>query len=255
MEALKIRISSGSDGRHGSRLTQSSGLPVRARRAPGYRAVRGRVRGLKASLRAVALAPVYALYTRRLRVLVGASQPPHHVAVILDGNRRWASLAGMREPGAGHRRGADKLFELIGWCSGLGIGELTVWALSIENLSRAEEEVAALTEILSEELGVSPSAQRRWEQRSGSASSGGSMPSRRPLPRRHAESRRRLGAMTVCASTSRSATAAVTSSWTRCGALSGYSSIRACPPGSWRSMSTQRRSGAICTRPTTPIRT
>jgi short-chain Z-isoprenyl diphosphate synthase len=60
----------------------------------------------------------------------------------------------MREPGAGHRRGADKLSELIGWCSGLGIAELTVWALSTENLSRAKDEVAALTEILSEELGV-----------------------------------------------------------------------------------------------------
>ncbi len=83
-----------------------------------------------------------------------ARRPPHHVAVILDGNRRWASLVGLREPGAGHRRGADKLGELIGWCSGLGIGELTVWALSTENLSRPGAEIAALTDILSEELGA-----------------------------------------------------------------------------------------------------
>jgi undecaprenyl pyrophosphate synthase len=110
--------------------------------------------GLKTSLGAVALAPVYAMYTRRLRVLVRGSRPPHHVAVILDGNRRWANLAGMREPGAGHRRGASKLSELIGWCSELGIRELTVWALSTENLSRAKDEVAVLTEILSEELGM-----------------------------------------------------------------------------------------------------
>jgi short-chain Z-isoprenyl diphosphate synthase len=76
------------------------------------------------------------------------------VAVILDGNRRWANLAGLREPGAGHRYGADKLGELIEWCAGLGIAELTVWALSTENLSRPDEEVAALTGILSEQLNV-----------------------------------------------------------------------------------------------------
>jgi short-chain Z-isoprenyl diphosphate synthase len=92
------------------------------------------------------------MYTRRLRVSVRSRSIPHHVAVILDGNRRWASLAGLREPAAGHRRGADKLGELMDWCAGLCIGELTVWALSIENLARRSEEVAALTQVLSEEL-------------------------------------------------------------------------------------------------------
>jgi short-chain Z-isoprenyl diphosphate synthase len=92
------------------------------------------------------------MYTRRLRVMVRSRSIPHHVAVILDGNRRWASSAGLREPAAGHRRGADKLGELIDWCAGLGIGELTVWALSIENLARPSEEVAALTQVLQEEL-------------------------------------------------------------------------------------------------------
>jgi short-chain Z-isoprenyl diphosphate synthase len=58
----------------------------------------------------------------------------------------------LREPGAGHRRGADKLDELLGWCVGLGIGELTVWALSSENLERSEEEVGALLTIVSEKL-------------------------------------------------------------------------------------------------------
>jgi short-chain Z-isoprenyl diphosphate synthase len=101
-----------------------------------------------------ALAPVYALYTARLRALVHAREVPNHVAVILDGNRRWANLVGLREPGAGHRRGADKLSELIAWCAGLEIGELTVWALSTENLARPSEEIAALTGILAEELGA-----------------------------------------------------------------------------------------------------
>jgi len=108
--------------------------------------------GVRLAAASVLVSPVYALYTRRLRVLVREGRLPHHVAVILDGNRRWANLVGLREPGAGHRRGADKLDELIGWCSDLGIGELTVWALSTENLSRPSDEIAALTGILSQEL-------------------------------------------------------------------------------------------------------
>jgi len=58
------------------------------------------------------LAPVYRLYTNRLRHEVARTPLPSHVAVILDGNRRWASLLGLREPSAGHRAGADKPDEL-----------------------------------------------------------------------------------------------------------------------------------------------
>src|SRR5437870_5798367 len=72
------------------------------------------------------LAPAYALYTQRLRHRVRSAPLPHHVAVILDGNRRWASLVGLHGPGDGHRHGADKLDELLDWCRELGIAELTV---------------------------------------------------------------------------------------------------------------------------------
>ena len=98
------------------------------------------------------LAPLYALYTWRLRGLVLSQPLPCHVAVILDGNRRWAALAGLHEPGAGHRRGAETLGELIGWCARAGIGEPTVWALSTENLSRPVQEVSSLAEVLAQEL-------------------------------------------------------------------------------------------------------
>jgi short-chain Z-isoprenyl diphosphate synthase len=108
--------------------------------------------GLSLPFGSVVAAPLYALYTRRLRTRVSAEPLPHHVAVILDGNRRWASLVGLREPGAGHRRGAEKLGELIGWCEQLGIGELTVWALSNENLSRTDDEVTALLDVLRRRL-------------------------------------------------------------------------------------------------------
>ena len=86
---------------------------------------------------AAALArPAYALYTRRLRRDVRAAAGPRHLAVILDGNRRWAAGEGLSEAGAGHRRGADKIEELLDWCAPLGIEEITLWALSNENLGR-----------------------------------------------------------------------------------------------------------------------
>src|SRR6185437_16039434 len=105
-------------------------VPESAEVRPAGRPTRHR-RGLLRSreqsglrVRSVLLGPVYAVYTWRLRTLALARRPPHHVAVILDGNRRWASRAGLDEPGAGHRRGADRLVDLIGWCIGLQIAEL-----------------------------------------------------------------------------------------------------------------------------------
>ncbi|MBA3718200.1 MAG: di-trans,poly-cis-decaprenylcistransferase [Actinobacteria bacterium] len=97
-------------------------------------------------------APLYSLYTTRLRHEVERLPLPAHVAVILDGNRRWASLAGLRTPADGHRVGADKLDELLDWCVRLGIGQVTVWALSNENLSRSQEEVSGLLDVVAEKL-------------------------------------------------------------------------------------------------------
>jgi short-chain Z-isoprenyl diphosphate synthase len=110
----------------------------------------------------VLLAPVYRIYTARLRRHVRHAPLPDHVAVILDGNRRWASLAGLPEPGAGHRRGADKIDELLSWCAYLGIGEVTVWALSNENLARSQIELSALHEIVADKLaGLEERARRQ----------------------------------------------------------------------------------------------
>jgi short-chain Z-isoprenyl diphosphate synthase len=110
------------------------------------------LRGLPARVFRPLLAPAYALYTSRLRAQVRAAPAPHHVALILDGNRRWASLAGLRDPAAGHRHGADKLDELLGWCGGLGVAEVTVWALSGENLARDGAELEALLGIVGDKL-------------------------------------------------------------------------------------------------------
>jgi short-chain Z-isoprenyl diphosphate synthase len=95
----------------------------------------------------VALAPVYRAYAARLRAEVLARPVPPHVALIMDGNRRWARELGLRGVRAGHRHGADKAVELLDWCAAIGIREVTLWALSLENLERPAEEVAAITDI------------------------------------------------------------------------------------------------------------
>ena len=58
---------------------------------------------------------------------------PRHVGVILDGNRRWAKTAGTTSAG-GHRAGADKIEEFLGWCEEVGVEVVTLWLLSTDNL-------------------------------------------------------------------------------------------------------------------------
>jgi short-chain Z-isoprenyl diphosphate synthase len=120
--------------------------------APGSTSLAVRAGRARRWLADLLLAPVYRLYTDRLRHEIRSSTLPTHVAVILDGNRRWASLTGLREPWAGHRAGANKLDELLDWCARLGIGQVTVWALSNENLARPERELGALLEVVADKL-------------------------------------------------------------------------------------------------------
>jgi short-chain Z-isoprenyl diphosphate synthase len=106
-----------------------------------------RVRALGRLARDAALAPVYRAYAAHLRAEILSHPVPQHVALIMDGNRRWARELGFREIRAGHSHGAAKAVELLDWCSSLGIREVTLWALSLENLERSAEEVEAITEI------------------------------------------------------------------------------------------------------------
>lgn len=107
------------------------------------------------------LRPVYAFYTRRLRGEVMASPRPGHVAVIMDGNRRWALRQGFDDVGVGHRRGAEKALELVDWCAELGIGEVTLWALSLENLGRPTDEVDTIADVATESLTAMAQGRRR----------------------------------------------------------------------------------------------
>lgn len=91
---------------------------------------------------------LYRAYERRLIHEIAAGPLPEHVGVILDGNRRWAASMGFRSAADGHRRGAEKIDELLQWCHELEIGIVTIWLLSTENLDRDQEELDALLEII-----------------------------------------------------------------------------------------------------------
>ncbi|MBI4439146.1 di-trans,poly-cis-decaprenylcistransferase [Candidatus Woesearchaeota archaeon] len=71
---------------------------------------------------------------------------PSHIAIILDGNRRYAKKAGIN-PLEGHTHGAKKAGELLGWMRELGIKQATLYVLSTENLKRTPIEVKTLMDI------------------------------------------------------------------------------------------------------------
>ena len=76
---------------------------------------------------------------------------PQHVAIILDGNGRWAKEHGMPRT-AGHKEGAKTMLRILEDADDLGIKYLTVYAFSTENWKRPKAEVAALMQILRKEL-------------------------------------------------------------------------------------------------------
>lgn len=83
------------------------------------------------------------MYEAALKQQISSGPIPKHVAVILDGNRRWASERGL-PPWFGHEIGSEKVKELLKWCSELGIPVVTLYALSIENFRRKREELDRL---------------------------------------------------------------------------------------------------------------
>ena len=76
---------------------------------------------------------------------------PGHIAIILDGNRRFAKRL-MKEPWRGHELGAKKLEMLFDWCSEIGVKELTVYAFSVQNFNRPKMEFDYLMKVFNEEF-------------------------------------------------------------------------------------------------------
>ncbi len=76
---------------------------------------------------------------------------PNHLAVIMDGNGRWAKKRFLPRK-AGHRAGAEKLKKFVEWCVDFKIKHLTVYAFSTENWQRPSDEVNALMNLIGEFL-------------------------------------------------------------------------------------------------------
>lgn len=72
--------------------------------------------------------------------------PPNHVAIIPDGNRRWAKARGL-DTLAGHRKGLDRVVELVRASRDMGIHTMTLWAFSTENWHRSKGEVTYLMDL------------------------------------------------------------------------------------------------------------
>jgi short-chain Z-isoprenyl diphosphate synthase len=90
----------------------------------------------------------YRLYENRLEASLAGKAIPKHVGVMCDGNRRWARMSGLTDISTGHRKGADKIFELLQWCKETGVEVVTLWLLSTDNLSRPREELTPLLKII-----------------------------------------------------------------------------------------------------------
>ncbi len=92
---------------------------------------------------------LYTTYAGRVRRHLDPGQTPRHVGVILDGNRRWASGKGSSSE-SGHRAGAARIAEFLGWCEEAGVEVVTLWLLSTDNLQRDPEELSPLLAIIDE---------------------------------------------------------------------------------------------------------
>lgn len=93
---------------------------------------------------------LYPLYEARLKRELRGVQRPRHIAVMADGNRRWARESGYTDISHGHRAGGAKIGELVRWCAEMDVEVVTIYLLSTENLKRTTEEVELLFRIISE---------------------------------------------------------------------------------------------------------
>jgi short-chain Z-isoprenyl diphosphate synthase len=103
---------------------------------------------------------VYGVYGRQLERNLNRQRIPHHVAVVLDGNRRWARAFGAPKS-SGWQAGAEKVTEFLGWCRGVDVKVVTLFLLSTDNLHRPDEELTPLLRII-EGLVRQLAADGRW---------------------------------------------------------------------------------------------
>lgn len=85
--------------------------------------------------------------TDNIEDLIDVNNLPKHVAIIMDGNRRWAKQNNLDTP-QGHKAGAETLKKLAKFANKIGIKYMTVYAFSTENWKRSQEEVGAIMKLL-----------------------------------------------------------------------------------------------------------
>mmetsp|Transcript_7867 Transcript_7867/g.29121 ORF Transcript_7867/g.29121 Transcript_7867/m.29121 type:complete len:270 (+) Transcript_7867:165-974(+) len=94
---------------------------------------------------------VVPLWRRWLASVVIRGGIPRHVAVIMDGNRRYAETKGMDRT-EGHRYGYSRLLDVLAWLLELEVEQVSVYAFSIDNFRRSATEVAVLMDLLKEKM-------------------------------------------------------------------------------------------------------
>jgi short-chain Z-isoprenyl diphosphate synthase len=111
---------------------------------------------------------LYSIYERKLgRELSQVAIPlrPRHVALMLDGNRRWARDAGFTDVNDGHRVGAAKIADLLDWCEEAHVEVVTLFLLSTDNLARPTDELEPLLGIIADVVEELSGPDARWRLR------------------------------------------------------------------------------------------
>lgn len=93
----------------------------------------------------------YKLYEKWLWQQVKNGEKPEHTAIILDGNRRWASENELN-PWLGHKKGAETVEQLLDWCEKIGVKYVTLYTFSTENFRRSPDEIEAIMRIAEEKF-------------------------------------------------------------------------------------------------------
>jgi len=93
----------------------------------------------------------YKIYEQWLWHQIKGGKMPEHIAIILDGNRRWASER-LLKSWMGHKYGAERVGQLLDWCLDLGVRCVTLYSFSTENFAREPREVEEILRLAEEKL-------------------------------------------------------------------------------------------------------
>jgi tritrans,polycis-undecaprenyl-diphosphate synthase [geranylgeranyl-diphosphate specific] len=99
------------------------------------------------------LKPLYSLYEWYISRQLHPENMPKHVAIIMDGNRRYSRIQGNVNAIEGHKMGISSLERVLDWCVDLGIEIVTAYAFSTENFNRPPQEVEGLMKLFKETFG------------------------------------------------------------------------------------------------------